>query len=73
MQRSFGSSDKDIDDVKLMLSDTNPYLLGLTVVVSLLHTIFDVLAFKNGKNTQILLNFFHFLIFLPYRYFLLEK
>jgi hypothetical protein len=26
----------------------NPYLLGLTMVVSLLHSLFDFLAFKNG-------------------------
>ncbi len=33
-----------------MLVDTNAYLLGLTLVVSLLHTIFDFLAFKNGGS-----------------------
>ena len=48
MQKQFGSTDKDIDDLKLMLFETNPYLLGLTVAVTLLHTVFDVLAFKNG-------------------------
>lgn len=26
----------------------NPYLLGITMVVSLLHSVFDFLAFKNG-------------------------
>jgi hypothetical protein len=26
----------------------NPYLLGLTMIVSLLHSLFDFLAFKNG-------------------------
>jgi Cleft lip and palate transmembrane protein 1 (CLPTM1) len=30
-----------------MLVESNPYLLGLTVIVSLLHTVFDFLAFKN--------------------------
>ena len=30
-----------------MLMDTNPWLLGLTMVVTLLHTVFDILAFKN--------------------------
>jgi len=30
-----------------MLIETNPYLLGLTVLVTVLHTIFDFLAFKN--------------------------
>ena len=33
-----------------MLIETNPWLLGLTVFVSLLHTIFDFLAFKNGSQ-----------------------
>lgn len=27
----------------------NPYLLAITMVVSLLHSVFDFLAFKNGK------------------------
>lgn len=27
----------------------NPYLLMITMVVSLLHSVFDFLAFKNGK------------------------
>lgn len=27
----------------------NPYLLGITMVVSMLHSVFDFLAFKNGK------------------------
>ena len=30
-----------------VLSDTNPWLLGLTVVVSVVHMVFDFLAFKN--------------------------
>jgi hypothetical protein len=28
----------------------NPYLLAVTMAVSLLHTVFDFLAFKNGKS-----------------------
>jgi hypothetical protein len=28
--------------------ETNPYLLGLTIVVSLVHSVFEFLAFKNG-------------------------
>lgn len=31
--------------------ETNPYLLGLTIVVSIVHSIFEFLAFKNGKAT----------------------
>lgn len=30
--------------------ETNPYLLGVTIVVSIIHTIFEILAFKNGKS-----------------------
>ncbi|KAJ3123713.1 hypothetical protein HK098_001691 [Nowakowskiella sp. JEL0407] len=37
----------DVDEFKRMLVETNPILLGVTMVVSLLHTIFDFLAFKN--------------------------
>ena len=36
------------------LLDTNPYLLGLTVAVSILHSVFDFLAFKNGNLIDIL-------------------
>ena len=28
--------------------ETNPYLLGLTIVVSIVHSVFEFLAFKNG-------------------------
>ena len=28
--------------------ETNPYILGVTIVVSLVHTVFEFLAFKNG-------------------------
>jgi len=47
MQESLGGTEGEADDVKRMLSDTNPYLLGLTLAVSILHTVFDFLAFKN--------------------------
>ena len=29
--------------------ETNPYLLGLTMIVTLVHTVFEFLAFKNGE------------------------
>lgn len=35
---------------QVALLETNPYLLGLTIVVSIVHSIFEFLAFKNGKN-----------------------
>ena len=46
------SSDEDDniqDTLKETLLETNPYLLGLTIIVSFLHSIFEFLAFKNGK------------------------
>lgn len=35
---------------QVALLETNPYLLGLTIIVSIVHSIFEFLAFKNGKN-----------------------
>ena len=35
-----------MDEFKRMLADTSPALLGLTMLVTILHTVFDVLAFK---------------------------
>jgi len=50
-QSSFGmSSAKEQDTLKQVLLDTNPYLLGLTVLVSLLHMLFEILAFKNDVS-----------------------
>lgn len=36
----------DTDEFKRILTDTNPYLLGATAIVSVLHMLFDFLAFK---------------------------
>uniref|UniRef100_K3X6Q4 Cleft lip and palate transmembrane protein 1 n=1 Tax=Globisporangium ultimum (strain ATCC 200006 / CBS 805.95 / DAOM BR144) TaxID=431595 RepID=K3X6Q4_GLOUD len=72
------STKKDTDKMKEMFIETNPYLLGLTVCVSLLHSLFDFLAFKNDvsfwKNqkslaglslrTIVLNTFFQLVIFL---------
>jgi hypothetical protein len=66
-QESMGSSDKEVDEFKRMMLESNPYLLGVTMVssflllrlvmvlhvvrssqfVSILHMVFDFLAFKN--------------------------
>ena len=43
-----GEEDDDQDALKEAILDTNPYLLGLTFAVSILHSIFEFLAFKNG-------------------------
>ena len=47
MQLTLGAAQKDTDDVKEMLLTTNPYFLAITFFVSLLHSVFDFLAFKN--------------------------
>lgn len=39
--------DEEQDTVKELLLETSPYLLGLTIFVSVLHSIFELLAFKN--------------------------
>ena len=44
--------DEDQDALKEAILETNPYLLGLTFIVSILHSIFEFLAFKNGKSTH---------------------
>lgn len=42
-----GEEDEGNDMLRNMLLDTNPYLLAVTAIVSMLHTVFDILAFKN--------------------------
>jgi hypothetical protein len=42
-------SSGDLDEVKRMFLETNPILLGTTIAVSLLHSLFEMLAFKNGE------------------------
>ncbi|KAJ8368992.1 hypothetical protein SKAU_G00090200 [Synaphobranchus kaupii] len=44
---TYEQSDDDQDSVKVALLETNPYLLGVTIVVSIVHSIFEFLAFKN--------------------------
>uniref|UniRef100_A0A0X3Q0C2 Cleft lip and palate transmembrane protein 1 homolog n=1 Tax=Schistocephalus solidus TaxID=70667 RepID=A0A0X3Q0C2_SCHSO len=41
------NDDFEQDTFKKTLLDTNPYLLALTVVVSIVHSVFELLAFKN--------------------------
>lgn len=43
-------NDEDQDSIKETLLETNPYLLGLTIAISILHSIFELLAFKNGER-----------------------
>lgn len=42
--------DTDQDSLKEALLETSPYLLGLTFAISILHSIFELLAFKNGTE-----------------------
>ncbi|KZT38366.1 cleft lip and palate associated transmembrane protein [Sistotremastrum suecicum HHB10207 ss-3] len=42
-----GSANAELDELKRMLTETNPYLLALTAIVSVLHMVFEMLAFKN--------------------------
>jgi len=44
--------DDDQDALKEAMIETNPYLLGLTFAISILHSIFEFLAFKNGSYSE---------------------
>lgn len=41
------AEDEEQDSLKEMLLETNPYLIATTVIVSVLHSVFELLAFKN--------------------------
>jgi hypothetical protein len=45
-----GGSASEIDEVKRMLVETNPWFLGLTGIVSVLHVVFEMLAFKSDVS-----------------------
>jgi hypothetical protein len=50
MNQAFGTSTAaEAEQMKRIYLETDPILLAITVAVSILHSIFDVLAFKNGK------------------------
>jgi hypothetical protein len=46
-QSGVGFSDKDIDDVRRLISDTSVYLLAITLIASSLHLLFEFLAFQS--------------------------
>lgn len=46
---SHEDEEEDQDSLKEALLETSPYLLGITIFVSILHSVFELLAFKNGK------------------------
>ena len=48
VQQSWGAmNDGEPDELKRVLTEGNPYFLALTMFVSMLHSVFDALAFKN--------------------------
>ncbi|KJH43718.1 cleft lip and palate transmembrane protein 1 [Dictyocaulus viviparus] len=42
-----GFTQRDLEEIKGIFGDTNLYLLGVTVFVSSIHMLFDILSFKN--------------------------
>ncbi|KAL0950176.1 hypothetical protein HGRIS_010169 [Hohenbuehelia grisea] len=40
----------ELDEIKRMLLETNPWFLGLTAAVSILHVLFEMLAFKSDVS-----------------------
>lgn len=42
-----GMTERDLDDVKAIFAETSLQMLALTYAISMLHIIFDWLAFKN--------------------------
>ncbi|KZT13056.1 cleft lip and palate transmembrane 1 [Laetiporus sulphureus 93-53] len=45
-----GSSGAEFDEIKRMLVETNPWFLGLTALVSVLHMVFEMLAFTSDVS-----------------------
>ena len=58
-KEDFGFADKDIDDVRRLISETSVWLLSVTIIASILHMIFEVLAFHSDitfwRETKVLL------------------
>ena len=50
MHADWGIESGDSEEMKRMFLEADPILLGITMFVSVLHTIFEVLAFKNDIN-----------------------
>lgn len=47
LHQNMGARDKESDEMRSLVTETHPTLLMVTLVVTLLHTLFDVLAFKS--------------------------
>ena len=50
LHKDYGIESGDSEEIKRMFLEADPILLGITMIVSLLHTVFEVLAFKNDIN-----------------------
>lgn len=46
-QKSLGFTDNDTDEVRRLISDTSIYLLSITMLASILHLLFEALAFQS--------------------------
>ncbi|KAH8054132.1 apoptotic process [Aureococcus anophagefferens] len=46
-KEDFGFTDNDIDDVRRLIADTQTWLLAVTMLASVLHLLFEFLAFKS--------------------------
>jgi hypothetical protein len=46
-QSGLGFTDKDMDDVRRLIAETSVYLLGITMLASMLHLLFEFLAFQS--------------------------
>ena len=49
-QSGLGFGESDIDDVRRLISDTSIYLLAVTMLASLLHLLFEFLAFRSDVS-----------------------
>lgn len=50
LKQQGGGAGAELDEVKRMLTETNPWFLGLTGLVSILHVVFEMLAFKSDVS-----------------------
>ena len=50
MHREMGTPESEMEDVRRMFVETNSLLLVVTITVSLLHVVLDLLAFKNDVS-----------------------
>ena len=49
-QMNAGGDGSEIEELKRIMLESNSYLLATTGIVTLLHTIFEMLAFKNDVS-----------------------